>query len=246
MPPANRSLHFVRPVFVFISGVVLVSCFCFGRAMAEEQKLTLLVADDFNRKELGPNLRSTIPDFRIEDGVLKGRQVKSDHGAGSHREIKLPNGNVIVEVSFRFEGARSFNLSCDDRSCKTVHAGHVARIIVQPNKLTLYDDKEGVMRLDIRELRKSGDADKKAEGDRLSADATARFPLSLKQHQWYRIRLEIIGDKMRVLIDDEQVGELKSAGLAHPSKPDLRLGVWGSDPKQEVHFDDLRVLALAE
>ncbi|TWU64675.1 hypothetical protein [Crateriforma conspicua] len=230
-------LNNIATIFTSIAMVTLVP-----HTHAAESKV--ICVDSFERRELGPDLRSMIPDFRIEDGVLKGRQRKPDHGGSAHRPIQLPNGNVRIELRFNFQGARSFNLSCDDRSCQKVHAGHIARITVQPNRLTLFDDKEGVMRLDIRKLRKSGDPEKRAEGDRLSADATARFPLSLQQDRWYQLRLEIVADVMKVWIDGKLAGNLKSAGLKHPTKPDLRIGVWGSHPSHEVHFDDLRVHSI--
>ncbi|TWT71396.1 hypothetical protein Pan14r_37060 [Crateriforma conspicua] len=234
---ATSSLIILVTIFTSISSVA-------SGTHTHAAESNVVCVDSFERRELGPDLRSMIPDFRIEDGVLKGRQRKPDHGGSAHRLIQLPNGNVGIELRFNFQGARSFNLSCDDRSCQKVHAGHIARITVQPKRLTLYDDKEGVMRLDIRKLRKSGDPKQKAEGDRLSADATARFPLSLQQDRWYQLRLEIVADEMKVWIDGKMAGNLKSPGLKHPTKPDLRIGVWGSHPSHEVHFDDLRIQSI--
>ena len=132
-------------------------------------------------------------------------------------------------------------MACDDRSFKGVHAGHISRVVLTPTKLTLYDDKEGVMRNDIYELRKSADPKKKAEGQRLTAGRTRDFPVTLEDGRWYRLGLEIVGDEMRVTIDDRPAGYLRSSGLAHAKKDDLRVGAWGKD--QSGYFDDIRLWA---
>ncbi|MDP1589212.1 MAG: hypothetical protein Q8M07_15790 [Prosthecobacter sp.] len=207
-------------------------------------KDALVFSDDFERADLGPTLKSTIPAFTVADGVLKGRQERSDHGGTLGASLPLPNGNVILELKFRFAGARSFNVACDDIQFKGTHAGHISRVTVQPNRITLYDDKEGVMRNDIYALRKSGDPKKLAEGDRMSESATVKVPVKLEQGRWYRLDIEIVGDQMRVTLDDKAIGHLKSSGLAHATKPNLRLSAWGKEPTAEAHFDELRIWSV--
>ena len=204
----------------------------------------LVFSDDFERAGLGPALKSPIPAFTVADGLLIGRQERADHGGTLAALLPLPDGNAIVEIKFRFAGARSFNLACDDISYRGTHAGHISRVTIRPNQLTLYDDKEGVMRNDIYALRRSGDPQKKAEGDRLAKNAVINFPLKLEQHRWYSLSVAIIGDRLTVTIDGRKVGELRSPGLAHPTKPNLRLSVWGAAPAQVVQFDALRVWSV--
>ncbi len=85
----------------------------------------------------------------MAEGVLKGHQERADHGGTLGATIPLPDGNVFIQLKFRLVGARSFNVACDDIQFKGTHAGHISRVTVQPNRITLYDDKEGVMRNDI-------------------------------------------------------------------------------------------------
>lgn len=207
-------------------------------------KHKLVFADDFERTGLGPTLKSSIPAFTVADGLLKGRQERPDHGGTLAAALPLPDGNVILELKFRFAGARSFNVACDDIAYKGTHAGHISRVTVQPNRITLYDDKEGVMRNDIYALRRSDDSRKKTEGDRLAEKATVIVPVKLQQGQWYRLGLEIVGDEMRVTIDDKAIGYLKSSGLTHPTKPNLRLSAWGKEPTMEAHFDHLHIWSV--
>lgn len=204
----------------------------------------LVFSDDFERTGLGPALKSPIPAFTVADGLLVGRQERPDHGGTLATTLALPDGNVILAIKFRFAGARSFNLACDDIGYRGTHAGHISRVTILPNRVTLYDDKEGVMRNDIYALRRSGDPQKKAEGDRLAEKATVNFPLKLEQNRWYALGLEIIGDQMRVSIDGQSVGQLQSPGLAHATKPTLRLSVWGATPDRQVQFDELRIWSV--
>ena len=199
----------------------------------------LIFSDDFERTELGPKLKSPIPAFTVADGVLKGRQQRDDHGATVGATLPLPDGNLILEVRFRLQTARSISIGCDDKNWKGTHAGHISRLTIKPNGITLMDDKEGVMRNDIYALRKSGDAAKKSEGDRLAASATADVPVKIKPDAWHQLGLEIVGDQMRVTLDGQPIGHLKSPGLAHATKPDLRISAWGKD--QEAQLDDLRI-----
>lgn len=204
----------------------------------------LVFSDDFERTGLGPALKSPIPAFVVADGLLKGHQERTDHGGTLGAILPLPDGNVIIEIKFRFAGARSFNLTCDDAGYRGAHAGHISRVTVRPDCVILYDDKEGVMRNDIYALRRSGDPQKKAEGDQLAEKTIVRLPVKLEQNRWYSLGIEIVGDRMRVSLDGQPVGHLQSPGLAHPTKPNLRLSAWGSAPDREVHFDELRVWSV--
>src|SRR6056297_1055921 len=69
-----------------------------------------------------------------------------------------------------------------------------------------------------------------------------KVPVKIRPGQWYKLNVEIVGDRMRVMIDDQRVGSLQSPGLAHPTKPDLRIGVWGEG--EEAWFDDLRIWSV--
>lgn len=206
-------------------------------------KGALVFSDDFSRPALGAAWQSVIPSFTVFDGVLKGRQTREDHGAVAGATLPLRDGNVILELKFRFDGAKSIHVACDDKTFKGVHAGHISRIVIFPNKITVYDDKEGTMRNDIYALRKSTDPKDKAESQRLATGRAESFPIMLDAKQWYRFGLEIVGDQLRATIDDRPVAYLKSSGLAHSKKDDLRLQVWGLEGDGLI--DDLRVWAVA-
>jgi hypothetical protein len=192
--------------------------------------------DSFDRTELGKDWRSVIPTFTVGDGVLKGSQTRDDHGAvGS---VKTPFKDGIIEFKFRFEGATGINAVCDDKGFKGSHAGHICRVAIAPKQIRLGDDKEGVMRNDIFEMRK--DPARKAEADKLLVGRGAAVPAKIEPQRWYTMRIQIAGDEMRVALDGKPIGELKSPGLAHATKTDFHFTVSGKD----ALFDDVTIRSL--
>jgi hypothetical protein len=63
------------------------------------------------------------------------------------------------------------------------------------------------------------------------------YPKKLAPGKWYALVVETIGDEMRVTIDGEPTGYLKSSGIGHASKSKIEIGVAGKDGL----FDDIKV-----
>ena len=82
------------------------------------------------------------------------------------------------------------------------------------------------------------DPAKKAEVAARMKGKQATFPLAtpLEQGKWYSMVVETVGDEMRVSIDGQPAGYLKSGGNGHPTKSKIELGVAGKDG----WFEDLR------
>ena len=174
-----------------------------------------------------------IPAFIVKDGVLLGRQDRADHGAVGR--VHRPMKDVIVEFKFKFEGSTTFNAVFDDQKFKGSHAGHICRIAFAPRQIRLGDDKEGVMRNDIFEMRK--DPARKAEADLLLQGRNSSTPASFEQKKWYHAAIEIVGDRMRVSLDGKPVAYLQSPGIAHETKSSFHFTVNGPG----VLFDDVRI-----
>ena len=197
------------------------------------KKGALIFSDDFERSELGAAWRPIVPTFTVSDGVLKGSQTRDDHGAVGSIKAALKDG--VIEFKFRFEGASSINAVFDDKTYKGSHAGHICRVSLTPKQIRLGDDKEGVMRNDILEMRK--DPARKAEAEKLLIGRGQAISAKLEQGRWYRLRIEIVGDEIRVSLDDQAIGFLKSPGIGHPTKTDFHFTVSGKD----ALFDDVRI-----
>ena len=201
------------------------------------QKGALVFSDDFARAELGDKWRVTTPTFAIADGVLRASQTKPEHGAVGRADIGLKD--LVLELKFRFDGAKSINVVCNDRAWKESHGSHICRVSLSPDGLFLGDDKERLSHT-IEEMAK--DPARKAEVAKLVAGRSVKVPMTLEPERWYRLCMEIVGDEMRVSIDDKPVGWLKSSGIAHPTKTDFHFTVSGAE-KEFALFDDVRVWA---
>ncbi len=199
----------------------------------------LLRSSDFSEGIVGEGREgpedwlALIPGFSIEDGVLKAWQAKDDHGAVGR--TYLPMKDVIVEFRFRLEGTKTFNVVFDDQQYKGSHAGHIARVAFAPTQIRLGDDKEGIMKNSIFEMRR--DPETRAEADKLLEGRGSIVKMPIEQERWYAVRIELIGDEMRLSLDDEPVGYLKSPGLAHETKTSFHFTVNGD----HALFDDVKI-----
>jgi hypothetical protein len=169
--------------------------------------------------------------------VLVGKQTKDDHGAVIR--TKLDFRDVDFQFDFRFQGGKSFNFVIDDANEKSVHAGHICRASVFPKQLTIGDDKTGAMNLEFRKQRKNKNLSvEKSKALQKVLDRTrSKAKVTIKQNQWYTLRIRIRGDMMKVFLDGEMVTKLKSAGFAHPTKTKFGFTVNG----QSIEFDNLVV-----
>lgn len=211
--------------------------FAFSALAAEPlaQKGDVIFSDDFERSELG-EWKTVIPSFAVQNGVLKGWQTRDDHGAVGR--VYRPMKDVVVEFKFMLDDSTGFNAVFDDKNHKGSHAGHICRVAFAPKQIRIGDDKEGVMRNDIFEMRK--DPAKKAEADKLLVGRGSAVNRAVEPRKWHTVRIELLGDQLRVTMDDESAGELKSPGIAHETKQSFHFTVNGPG----VLFDDVRIWAV--
>jgi hypothetical protein len=81
------------------------------------------------------------------------------------------------------------------------------------------------------------DPTKKEERAKLLKGRQITYPAKLETGKWYTLVVETVGDEMRVTIDGQPAGYLKSSGIAHATKSKIELGVAGKDG----FFDDIKV-----
>lgn len=220
----------IKPFFPLFTLALVAGCL--QAAEPSVQKGGLLFSDDFERTELG-EWKTVIPSFAVKDGALRGWQTRDDHGAVGRVYRKMKN--VVVEFRFMLDGSTGFNAVFDDRNHKGSHAGHICRVAFAPKQIRLGDDKEGVMRNDIYEMRK--DPARKAEADKLLIGRGSAVSRVIEPKKWHSVRIEILGDLLRVTVDGEPAGELKSPGIAHETKESFHFTVNGPG----VFFDDVRI-----
>ena len=204
------------------------------------EKGALVFSDDFSTDRFGSVWSERIKSAGVENGVMYGRQTTKQHGSVATAPLNLPNGNLIFECRVQFEHNVTVAFSLDDMKYPGSVAGHIARVTLEQQLVKLHDDKEGVMNRELIAQRKSSDPAAKAKAGEEMKRHTQEVPMKVATHQWHAILIEIVGDQMRVTLDGAPIGYLKSAGLAHATKPDLKISVSG----KEALFDDLRVWAV--
>jgi hypothetical protein len=210
-------------------------------------KKELLFADDFQAAEPSKLWHKVVPTFIIENGTLKGTQTQTENipagpdGKGAvmaHAAVHgltLPTKDSVVEVKIRFEGASMIDVEFDDRNYTGSHYGHLCRAQVRLNGVTLIDERDGSMKNELRDMR--NDPATKAQAEKLIAQHQITYPAKLETGKWYTLVVETIGDEMRVTLDGQPAGYLKSSGIAHETKSKLEFGVAGKDG----FFDDLKI-----
>ena len=59
--------------------------------------------------------------------------------------------------------------------------------------------------------------------------------------KWHTVRVHVVGDELKVSIDEKLVASFQSIGFAHPTKKTLRLSV-----PREAWVDDLKIYRLEQ
>lgn len=226
---------------------VILSLCCVSPVVAAEPgpplgaKGRLVQSDDFNRPELGDTAWRAGRGIAVADGVLSCEQVNPNHP--SVTRMKVDFRDAIIELKFRFRGARSVSFVYDDKlTAPTTHSGHLCRVTVTPDVIRLSDDKEGGMRLDILALKNSGKPEDLQKREQLMEGRTAEAPIKLETDRWYKLTIELVGDELRGSIDDKPLVRLKSPGIAHEIKREFGPSISG----KWIDFDDVQVYEVVK
>ena len=235
--------HRLAPVFTTADGQEVGGYYCEVSLVEREPSAgaaepladagALIFRDRFEREDLGDWLVA-IPAFEVAGGVLRSHQGRDDHGAVGRMAIP-PCADLVMEFRFRFAGSPSFNVVFDDKAYRGSHAGHICRVAFATKRVRLGDDREGGMRNDIFALRR--DAALRDVGELMAAGRGVNVPVNLDPAAWHTARIEILGDAMRVVVDDSPLGLLRSPGIGHGSKASVHFTV----PGEGMEFDDVQV-----
>ncbi len=225
----------------WMMALLATTSLCFGAERRE-----LIFEDTFEgRLELGDGYKISLASqeaWTFVDGILVGKQTQDDHGSVMRKLIDFKD--IDIEVDFRLNGGTRFNFVIDDENEKSVHAGHICRVSISPQKMNVSDDKTGIYNLDIRALRLTPDLpeEKKEWLADFLKDKNDAGSVDLKQGQWYHLRVLIDGDLMEAYLDGKRVAGVRSEGIAHPTKTKFGMTVNGST----IDFDNLKVYKVSQ
>ncbi len=187
---------------------------------------TELFHDTFERETLGEVWQASVRSFAIKDGAMVGG-MRDDATHPAITKVSKPFRDLVLQFSFRLDGAKSFNIVFNDINEKSVHSGHVARMTVSPQGLTLTDDKLGLMSLEW--VTKKNDPQFKKQVDQVRAATSRNFPYDWQPHRWYVLVMEVAGDEVLVSIDGKPTGYFHCAGFGHPTKTSFHFSISGRD-----------------
>jgi len=204
------------------------------------KKKELLFSDDFERAELGKDKgwAIVVPTYSLENGTLKGTQMRFDAPAADgkpavkgHQAVignDIPTKDSVIEFRFKLGGAQSVTAEFDDRKFNGSHYGHLCMARIAADKITLVDQKG------LAVARPEGAT---GEPPTPKGRKNIAFPLSLDPQSWHTFMLETVGDTMRATIDGKPVAYLQPPGIARPTKSKVEFGCMGKDGC----FDDLKI-----
>ena len=181
-------------------------------SMAKPGKV--LLSDDFGGAELGKLWAAAKGEWKIKDGAIVAKELKSDEHAAV-LTCRQKNRDSVVRFSFRLDGStKGFNFSLN-------HAkGHLFRVVVAPTGLTVRTDKD------------KKDASIKSE---LVGRAKGKF----EQGKWYTLQVEMVGDKVVAMTDNGLKVTGQNARL-DTEKPNYRFVMRG----ESLSIDDLKIWAV--
>ena len=209
----------------------------------------LIFQDDFERSESqeekdepgkgwGTNSKSRAQGDKqvdLKDGTMRiFISPRADHGVSVTQPAEFTDGTVSLR--FLLEDKKdSLGLNFADLKEKGVHAGHLFKATIQPDRVELADWKTGTMRIDIRETRKAGKP-LSEEQKQAMVGKTKRIDHKTELGKWHEVEVTVSGDEFSIKLNGEMIGSHRSPGFAHPTKRLLRLAV-----PRNVVIDDVKI-----
>jgi hypothetical protein len=159
----------------------------------------------------------------LRDGAMYiAISPEADHAVSVSHPAEFTDGSVSLR--FRLDDAKdSLGLDFADPKCKTVHAGHLFAVRINPKQIALQDLKTGNMNLAVYEARKTKKITE--EQTRALQEKQKTIPFPLATGTWHELLVTIDGPALSVEINGRPAGHFSSDGIAHPAKRLLRLAV---------------------
>lgn len=190
----------------------------------------LLMKEDFDGAELPKLFTVGVGNWAIVDHSLRGRQqAKDKHTA--FRKIYLDHQDVIYQFDVKIEGdAFSQILINYDLS-------HIAKCVTRLDEITLFKVYEGKKRKQMAEEgHDPGNDPMQGKWDEKTF-AMDTGSVNLKAGQWYRVTIEMIGDRLSMEVDGVRV-KGHHIGIAEKK---TNYGFQAGGLEGYVYYDNIRV-----
>lgn len=178
----------------------------------------LALEESFDRNELGKGWNTNAGQWKIVNGVLRGRELAADQHAAATRRT-LETGNAVYELKFRFvEKGKALHFGFDPAKGELKKKGHLFSVIITPTswKILKHVDKNR----------------REEDPNETLAQQETRF----EHGQWYNLRVTTWGNYVTAQIEGKE--RLKASHATFGvKKPTLVFRCLGDG----VEIDDIRV-----
>jgi 3-keto-disaccharide hydrolase len=186
------------------------------------KKGRLLLEEEFGGATLPTGWTVKAGKLRVADGTLRASQDREAGKLGLFSR-EQPMQDAVIQVDFKFDGARGINVSVNPSPGELTKHGHLYSVMISPRmwNITEHNDK----------------SDRKSQSKAL---ATARE--TFEQGRWYTLLIENKGGEVVARVEGKQPLRASSPDFK-VKKPGLEFRVSGRD-NDEVSFDNLKVWEL--
>ena len=185
-------------------------------------KGSLLLEEKFDADSLPKGWAIKNGKVRVAEGALRASQDK-EAGRLCLFNCEQPMQDAVIQIDFKFDGARGINISANPSPGELNKHGHLYSVMITQAmwNITEHNDK----------------ADRKSQSKSL-ASASERF----EPGKWYTLLLETKGDNVVAQVEGKRPLRASSPDF-HVKKPGIEFRAIGPTGA-EVSFDNLRVWEL--
>ena len=187
----------MRIAFLLSLASVLLSAVSYAD-LAIAKKGKLLLKEDFNGERLPELFTVGVGEWAIVDNTLRGRRLEKDNHT-AFRKIFLDHQDVIYQFDLKLEGNGYSQILIN------YDLSHIAKCVTKTGSVTLYKSYEGKKRRQMaKEGRDPGLDPMKGQWEEKTFAMDAA-ELSLESGHWYRVTIEMVGDRLGMLVDGVRV-----------------------------------------
>jgi hypothetical protein len=186
------------------------------------KKGQLLLEEEFAGQTLPKGWIVKAGKLHVADGTLHASQNREAGKLGLFSR-EQPMQDAVIQIDFKFDGARGINVSVNPSPGELTKHGHLYSVMISPRmwNITEHNDK----------------SDRNSQSKAL---ASARE--TFEQGRWYTLLIENKGGEVVAHVNGKQPLRAASADFK-VKKPGLEFRVSGRD-NDEVSFDNLKVWEL--
>ncbi|MDB4459203.1 FAD-dependent oxidoreductase [bacterium] len=169
----------------------------------------------------------------LRDGYLfVETHPEAAHTVSVRQAFPFKDGTIEMKVKFNNQGdALKINLTDYDEKSS---GANLVDAVLKPTGIRLEDLKTGQSNLNIQVAKRRNALTEEQKSELAAKRQEIPHPIAL--NEWHHVFITVSGDRISCIIDGEEVGSLRSPGIAHETKTFVRLQVHRSIAIDDVKF----------